>query len=160
MSTEFSDLTSHRIEGIAVMGDTPFSVPLISRVGEFKQGTLDQGGAKHGLLVAYDVIVSLFPRERYDFFGHTRIELALYDRTGDVPGAQVEWAADQVAYFLEHGNDVLVHCQAGLNRSSLVVADYLMRHEGMTADQAIATVRRRSPACLCNPDFESWLRAR
>ena len=30
---------------------------------------------------------------------------------------------------------------------------------GMTADDAIALIReKRSPACLCNPSFERWLR--
>jgi hypothetical protein len=54
----------------------------------------------------------------------------------------------------------LVHCQAGLNRSSLVVARVLML-EGATADEAIGLLReKRSPACLCNPAFEEWLRAR
>lgn len=158
---EYSDLTSHHIEGIAVMGNTPFSVPLISRVGEFKFGTLDQGGCKHGLSVHYDVVISLYPWENYvTNTAHTVIEIALLDAAGEVPAAQVEWAADQLAHFLEMGNNVLVHCQAGLNRSSLVIADFLMRHEGMTADEAIQVVRRRSPACLCNPDFEAWLRSR
>jgi len=52
---------------------------------------------------------------------------------------------------------VLGHCQAGLNRSSLVAARALM-FEGMSADDSIATVRkRRSPACLCNQAFEEYL---
>jgi protein-tyrosine phosphatase len=51
-----------------------------------------------------------------------------------------------------------VHCQAGLNRSSLVVGRALMLG-GMTADDAIVLIRRkRSPACLSNPSFERWLR--
>lgn len=41
--------------------------------------------------------------------------------------------------------------------SEPVVAD-LMSHQGATADEAIAIVRKRSEACLCNPDFERWLR--
>ena len=53
----------------------------------------------------------------------------------------------------------LVHCQAGLNRSSLVAARALVLG-GRTPDEAITLIRRkRSPACLCNPAFERWLRA-
>jgi protein-tyrosine phosphatase len=53
----------------------------------------------------------------------------------------------------------LVHCQAGLNRSSLVVVRALVL-DGMDVDTAIAVVReKRSPVCLCNPSFESWLRS-
>jgi protein-tyrosine phosphatase len=52
----------------------------------------------------------------------------------------------------------LVHCQAGLNRSGVVVA-YALMLNGMSAAEAIARIReRRSPAVLCNPQFERWLR--
>jgi protein-tyrosine phosphatase len=52
---------------------------------------------------------------------------------------------------------VLVHCQAGLNRSGVVVARALMA-DGMSAVEAVSLIReRRSPACLCNPAFERWL---
>jgi protein-tyrosine phosphatase len=52
---------------------------------------------------------------------------------------------------------VLVHCQAGLNRSSLVTARALML-AGMSATEAINRIRQqRSPACLCNKAFEKWL---
>lgn len=57
----------------------------------------------------------------------------------------------------QKGN-VLVHCQAGLNRSSLVVARVMMMR-GYTADEAIKKIREaRSPACLCNDSFEDYLR--
>ncbi|MFT3661760.1 MAG: dual specificity protein phosphatase family protein [Gordonia sp. (in: high G+C Gram-positive bacteria)] len=52
---------------------------------------------------------------------------------------------------------VLVHCQAGLNRSGVVVARALM-HRGMTADEAITTVRAgRHPKALYNEHFVAWL---
>lgn len=155
-----ADLSSHRIEGIAIMGDTPFSVPLISYVGQFKQGTLHQGGAKNGLEVDFDVIVSLYPREKYVFQGHAKLEVVMYDATGSVPDRLLDTVTDFIADELEAGSRVLVHCQAGLNRSSLVIAHYLMRHEGLSAEEAITLVRKRSEACLCNPDFEAWLRGR
>lgn len=57
-------------------------------------------------------------------------------------------------------NGVTTHnCQAGLNRSSVVVALTLMRDEGLTGAEAIDLLRtKRSPACLCNPAFESFVR--
>jgi len=154
-----ADLTSHRIEGIAVMGNTPFSVPLISHVGLFNMGQLSQGGCKDGLTVDFDVIISLYPWERYDFNGHTRIEVQMFDSLGQIPEVWLDNLADQIDFHLKGGERVLVHCQAGLNRSSLLIAHYLMRHQGLKAEEAINLVRgRRSPACLCNPDFEAWLR--
>lgn len=55
-------------------------------------------------------------------------------------------------------NGIVVHnCQAGLNRSSLVVASALILG-GAAPSEAIALIReKRSPACLCNPVFEAWL---
>lgn len=53
---------------------------------------------------------------------------------------------------------VLVHCGAGLNRSSLVAARALM-FTGMPSGNAIALLRaKRSEYCLTNPHFEKWLR--
>jgi len=154
-----ADLTSHHIEGLAIHGNTPFSCPLISYVGQFGEGTLHQGGCFDGVEVDFDVIVSLYNRERFRFNGHTFIEAKMYDASGEVPTGQVLWLAEQVAMFLDQGQRVLVHCQAGLNRSSLVVGAYLIRHAGMTGAEAITAIRKRSDACLCNPDFELWIRS-
>jgi len=56
-------------------------------------------------------------------------------------------------------NGVITHnCQAGLNRSSLVVAQVL-KLNGFTGPGAIEHIRLlRSPACLCNKSFEKWVR--
>lgn len=52
---------------------------------------------------------------------------------------------------------VLVNCQAGLNRSGVVVARALM-HRGLTADEAIAAVRAgRHSKALYNEHFVTWL---
>jgi protein-tyrosine phosphatase len=57
------------------------------------------------------------------------------------------------------GKRVLVRCQAGLNRSGLVMALILIR-EGHTADEAIHLIRsQRGQAALCNRTFERWLRS-
>lgn len=56
------------------------------------------------------------------------------------------------------GHEVLIRCQAGVNRSGLVTALVLML-AGRTADEAIALIReRRSEFALCNRDSERWLR--
>lgn len=70
---------------------------------------------------------------------------------------QVDELAELVNKHRKDGKNVLVHCQAGLNRSSLVACRALMI-DGMTAEEAIKTVReKRSPACLCNKSFEKHL---
>jgi protein-tyrosine phosphatase len=66
-----------------------------------------------------------------------------------------------VADRLRQGHTVLVHCQAGLNRSNLIAALALMRLTGCDAAAAIALLReKRSPLVLCNEAFEQYLLAR
>ena len=58
------------------------------------------------------------------------------------------------------GDRVLIRCQAGMNRSSLVTALILM-HDGKSADQAIELIReRRSPDILSNTHFVEYLKGR
>jgi hypothetical protein len=55
------------------------------------------------------------------------------------------------------GDRVLVRCQAGLNRSGLVLALALMI-EGYSAQEAMTLLRlRRSEHVLCNRQFERWV---
>jgi hypothetical protein len=55
------------------------------------------------------------------------------------------------------GNRVLIRCQAGLNRSGLVMTLVLIR-EGCTAQDAITLIRaQRATMALCNHTFEAWL---
>lgn len=55
------------------------------------------------------------------------------------------------------GKQVLIRCQAGLNRSGLVMALVLLL-DGHTPEQAIRLIRRqRGPAALCNYTFETFI---
>lgn len=56
------------------------------------------------------------------------------------------------------GKRVLVRCQAGINRSGLVMALMLIR-EGYAAEDAIDLMRKmRGEAVLTNRHFETWLK--
>ncbi|MFL6065576.1 MAG: hypothetical protein ACJ72G_12990 [Friedmanniella sp.] len=55
------------------------------------------------------------------------------------------------------GDQILIRCQAGLNRSGLVTALVLML-DGRDPEAAIRLIRqRRSPWALCNGHFVDWL---
>ncbi len=158
------DPTIQRMEGVARHGLTPFNVPFISQI----DGNLWQGGCETGLILPhfFKHIISLYPWEQYKVRHELRstLSVVMYD--------SVEQGFEQVDGIARWINDcvkdgpTLVHCQAGLNRSSLVAARSLMLREDdpqmgvyrMTADEAIAALRKnRSPACLCNPAFEAHL---
>jgi protein-tyrosine phosphatase len=55
---------------------------------------------------------------------------------------------------------VLVHCEAGRNRSGLVTALYLIRYRGYRPQAAIELViAKRGPNALWNGSFLAYLRS-
>jgi hypothetical protein len=73
----------------------------------------------------------------------------LADLKALVVAAHTDWHA---------GRRVLIRCQAGINRSSLIMALVLIR-DGLSADEAIDLMRsKRGMAVLANSHFVQWLR--
>jgi protein-tyrosine phosphatase len=137
--------------------DLPFGIPYVS---EIVPG-LWQGGYKHGLVLPAFIknLVCLYTEECYDLPPQvTRYAFDMKDST-EQTFEQVDGIASLVNRLRTDG-PLLVHCQAGINRSALIVCRALML-EGMSADEAIALIReKRSMGCLSNPMFEEWLRSR
>jgi len=117
------------------------------------------GGCPAPKLPAYfRFVLNLYPWVRYEIAEDTEgLAVQLYD-AGEIPDPAI---LEELAAWVNEKRAIgptLVHCQAGLNRSGLVVALALIR-SGRTPDEAIALLReKRSPAVLCNPAFERWLR--
>lgn len=107
----------------------------------------------------FDKILNLYKWGDYVVpSGTERITVTLYDGY-DVDPTQIDSLVKIVTDWIDGDFEVLVHCQAGLNRSSLVVARVLMDYYGMTADEAIDFIReKRSPMCLCNDNFRRYLK--
>jgi hypothetical protein len=155
-----ADFESHRIEGFARAAiergeEGSFSVPLISQVAD----ALFMGGCIDGVSLGdeFDFVLSLYPWEQYALSpGTARLEVKLYDH-GEIPDTDLlVRLAKTVDLFRGRGN-VLVHCQAGLNRSGLLSALALML-DGDEPEVAIHRLRdERSPVVLCNETFERWL---
>jgi len=151
-----TDLSSQHIEGFAIHGDTPFSMPLVSHIA----GNLWMGGVRHGIELPHDFryVVSLHPWERYELGPDTHmVELELFDSSAPLgAGLEIYRIAGWALGALQDGK-TLVHCQAGLNRSGLVAGLTLILG-GMRPQEAVALLReRRSDAVLCNRTFERWL---
>lgn len=151
------DPREQRMVGVARHGRTPFNVPYVSQITD----DLWQGGCTNGLVLPPEIahVISLYPWESYTAHHQTRsvLSVVMYD-SNDQGYEQVDAIASWVNVCRKDG-PTLVHCQAGLNRSSLVAARALML-DGMKATDAISLLReKRSPACLCNKSFESYLTA-
>jgi hypothetical protein len=64
---------------------------------------------------------------------------------------------DAISEALDEGGNVLVHCQAGINRSNLLTGAVLVKR-GRTPSEAIALLReKRSDLVLANQTFEDYL---
>ena len=110
----------------------------------------------------FDVVVSLFSRDGHgpddgvEHHSHRLPDAELAQEDAE----RLDELAALVAARLDEGRTVLVRCQAGLNRSSLVAALALVRR-GRTPQEAIDAVREaRSPNCLFNRSFVAHLHAR
>lgn len=140
-------------------GNGYFRCRLITHV----EDNLWQGGCRTGIVLPdnFKYVVSLYQWEKYTLpEGCIRQEVEMYD-AGFVPEvAQLNALANIVNDYRDREDgDVLVHCQAGLNRSGLVTALSLVKR-GYTPENAIKKLREgRSPMVLCNTHFEQWLLA-
>ena len=157
-----ADWRTGKISGNAAVKYNPsnpwasyFEVPMISHV----EGNLWQGGCEQGFKLDDDfhLVVSLYPWEQYTLGPNTdRVEIKMYDSHTGILWEDLHRASDAVVEGLKHGK-VLVHCQAGLNRSGAVAGMALMKM-GKTAQEAIDLLRHsRSSMVLCNDTFVKQL---
>ncbi len=110
-------------------------------------------------------VISLYRWEQYALHDGVRThkQITAYDSAdaGTLGGLSVDEVISIATLVNECREDgpTLVHCQAGLNRSSLIAATALILNGDVSSGgEAIDLLReRRSPAVLCNPAFASWL---
>lgn len=151
------DPFTQRMTGVAAHGDTPFDVPFISQI----DGNLYQGGCFRGLVLPpiFKHVISLYQWERYTIKHDldSMLTVKMYDSTDGVDLEQLAALAQWVDTCTKTG-PTLVHCQAGLNRSSLVAGATLVSRGTHTGLSALVHLRSvRSPAALCNPTFQQVL---
>lgn len=139
---------------------------------------LHQGGTNDQDVIGNDTYAVLFSREDQAYITPDDFDtvITLYQYANPVGWFVKEYRYCVYDWNIEHlnlselykmvkyahtewkdGNRVLIRCQAGLNRSSLVTALVLIR-EGYSAEEAITLIRmKRNPNCLFNKEFEKFL---
>ncbi|KAK3101195.1 hypothetical protein FSP39_001661 [Pinctada imbricata] len=98
------------------------------------------------------LIKNMFP----DRFVYKTIDLL------DVPDTNILPHFDEAFKFIEEGRQArctLVHCNAGISRSSTVVIAYLMRTYGVTLQVAYDHVKSKRSRIRPNAGFQSQLKA-
>lgn len=80
----------------------------------------------------------------------------------DLPESNVIHAVTQSIPFiscnLARKSNVLVHCNAGVSRSSSVVIGFLIFEQGLDFEPAYSIVKKSRSCCRPNPGFEQQLR--
>lgn len=132
--------------------------------GLFQGGTDDDDVVYYGRQeryahhVPYDVIVTLYASAQPAPWGVEEFRYGFYDsELEDTDVIRVLRAARLAYQRWCDGDDVLIRCQAGINRSGLVTALVLIQ-AGLRAPQAIALIRQqRGAGTLLNDSFVGWL---
>ena len=106
----------------------------------------------------FDTVVTLYSWAQPVDWLVEEVRYGFYDsEIGHIDFSAVERAADFAYQAWKSGKRVLIRCQAGINRSSLVMAHVLMKDK-YTAREAIDLMReKRSKAVLLNRHFVDYL---
>lgn len=106
----------------------------------------------------FDVVVTLYADAQPVPWHVEELRFGYYDAAlTEEATKRAVWIARYAHSRWLAGNRVLIRCQAGVNRSSMVMALVLML-TGYSAVDAIQLIReRRSPAILANEYFVDWL---
>lgn len=152
-----ADLVSQPITGYLASDGRRIHLPLISHITD----NLYVGGHDDSVDLGdfFSHIFSLYIwGDKYkaaETTKHARVRM-LDSATEDT--SLVDEVVPRIVEALEAGGNVLVHCQAGINRSNLTAALVLRQWKGLTSAEAIAMLReRRGPIVLANPGFERHL---
>ncbi|KAF6737406.1 Dual specificity protein phosphatase 19 [Oryzias melastigma] len=112
--------------------------------------TLCKFKVSHVLNVAYGVS-NLFPHQMV----YKTLQIL------DLPDTDITSYMEECSTFIdqakEQGGVVLVHCNAGVSRSSSIVIGYLMLREGLSFDDAFSQVKQARPSSCPNPGFYQQL---
>ncbi len=106
----------------------------------------------------FDTVVTLYASAQPVPWGVEELRFGFLDAALD--GDDIDTVV-RAARFAHHrwldGAQVMIRCQAGMNRSGLVTALVLIQ-AGLTPAQAVSLIRRqRGSACLFNTHFVTWL---
>ena len=153
----YADLDTQPISGYLPSG-RHISIPLISHIVD----NLYVGGhnrvANLGDFFSHVFSFYVFENPYKTADGVVHEGFHMYDSESHVDVDTLDDAVEKIVAALNDGGNVLVHCQAGINRSNLAATRALMEWKGMTATEAIDLLsRQRDDVILSNETFRNYL---
>jgi len=118
-----------------------------------------QGGIPYeGLPADVQAVVTLNDRSA-NLPPTLRAHLKMYIPDAEFPGIRwLETVVDAIHAFRKADMPVYIHCQAGISRSTMVTAAYLMKYHGLKRQQAIEKIGKVNPDTDPNPRFVMGLK--
>lgn len=131
-------------------GERLFLGALPNRIGGYGEKLVQRHGVKATLSInepwerAPFGLSQPYTARDWNDLGVTYGEITVFDHTL-LSFEQLDQAADFIhANVAKHGN-AYVHCRAGVGRSAMAIAAYLIKHQGKSADEAARIIKAGRP---------------
>ncbi len=72
-------------------------------------------------------------------------EKEMNEKYNKIFAESISKATDSISNVLHSGGSVFVHCQLGVSRSATLVMCHLLRHHGMTPQEAYDLIKKKRP---------------
>ena len=129
----------------------------------YQRGRFDKWPKKRKLLelgeLGITVVVNLIQIPDEDIAGPDGVEYYMLPiADGKIKDPDIlNRLADRLVQRIMEGKKVLIHCNAGRNRSGLLSALVVRRYYHISGQEALNYVRGKRPRAIANPHFESYL---
>lgn len=97
-----------------------------------------------------------FPQDALARHGLKNVHLPIADRKAPTP-AEMDTLVARMRELMDNGKVLAVHCLAGLGRTGTILAAYLVKEKGMSAQSALNQIRRFNRQFVQSDDQEDFL---
>jgi atypical dual specificity phosphatase len=97
-----------------------------------------------------------FPQDALARHGLKNVHLPIADRKAPTP-AEMDMLVGRMRELMDNGKVLAVHCLAGLGRTGTILAAYLVKEKGMSAQGALNQIRRFNRQFVQSDDQEDFL---
>ncbi|RWS09647.1 dual specificity protein phosphatase 14-like protein [Dinothrombium tinctorium] len=91
----------------------------------------------------FNCVISAAPEREFNPQNIDYIKIDVYDEQQSDLSQYFDMIADKISEVESNGGKTLIHCMAGVSRSSTLVIAYLIKHRRMTLREALIQVKQK-----------------